>query len=305
MAIYIVRIRPFCLTLSLPLNIRYSRQQTSAKHNVKWPQITEKAREQPHCAFDKLSLGPHWSIGYFRFALCTGTFTVYSRKTYFWLALWFMALRLAAEEGLSRSGKACKGRGVEEVGHLCGYTNCVQGRQRNRHFVLFVSHAWFMWLFLSLSTPLFFFPPLPFSFTLSCSFSRCCCCRSLFDSQLEVEVTSNLCAVICPLSFPYPTPPSPIVGYICKLPAINFCPFAIKHLKRFVRSKRKKLRKKATNRGAKTKRANHFHSIFPHDAVLVLYNQRFSHHFHTQLTERENREGKREGRIGSESWENA
>lgn len=26
-----------------------------------------------------------------------------------------MALRLAAEEGLSRSGKACKGRGVEEV----------------------------------------------------------------------------------------------------------------------------------------------------------------------------------------------
>lgn len=134
---------------------------------------------------------------------------------------------------------------------------------------------------------------LSFPLYPSCSFSRRCCCRSLFDSQLEVEVTSNLCAVICPLSFPYPTPPSPIVGYICKLPAINFCPFAIKHLKRFVQSKRKKLRKKATNRGAKTKRANHFHSIFPHDALLVLYNQRFSHHFHTQLTEREN-EGARE-----------
>lgn len=34
----------------------------------------------------------------------------------------------------------------------------------------------------------------------------CCCCCCLFDSQLEVEVTSNLCAVICPSSLPFPLP---------------------------------------------------------------------------------------------------
>lgn len=68
-----------------------------------------------------------------------------------------------------------------------------------------------------------------------------------------------------------------------------------------MQSKRKKLRKKATNRGAKTKRANHFHSIFPHDALLVLYNQRFSHHFHTQLTERERTRGQERG--ANREWE--
>lgn len=214
-----------------------------------------------------------------------------------------MALRLAAEEGLSRSGG-----GVWRGGYGIYADTQTAYRGGNGTAILYClcrmhdsCDSFFPSLpRLSSSSP----RSLPRSLPFSCSFSRRCCCRSLFDSQLEVEVTSNLCAVICPLSFPYPTPSSPIVGYICKLPAINFCPFAIKHLKRFVQSKRKKLRKKATNRSAKTKRANHFHSIFPHDALLVLYNQRFSHHFHTQLTERE-RGGKSEGRIESESWENA
>lgn len=89
----------------------------------------------------------------------------------------------------------------------------------------------------------------------------------------------------CDLPFFLPLPPPHrLVGYICKLAAINFCPFAIKHLKRFVQSKRKKLKKKRQQNVAQKRSVlTIFIRFFPPDAMLVLCNQRFSHHFHTQL----------------------
>lgn len=79
-----------------------------------------------------------------------------------------MALRLAAEEGLSRSGKACKGRGVEEV---FGEGDMASMRIRKLRIgeatePPFCTVCVACMIHVTLSSPLFFFPALPFSFTL-------------------------------------------------------------------------------------------------------------------------------------------